>query len=100
MFGIKQHEVGGINVSSGTMNKGPGFGKHIGPKDAQEHFVGPFTAHRFLPPIDFGETAFCPSSLPDKLSGRSQKQTGKRKVHVKGESWLQIAKQGLKQRQV
>lgn len=65
-------------------------------KDAQEHFVGPFTAYRSLLPIDFGETTLCPSSLPDELSGRSQMQTGERRAHTKGGSWLQSAKQRLK----
>lgn len=71
----------GINVSSGT--KGQVWEDTQAPKDTQENFVGPFTAYRSLPPIDFGETAFCPSSLPDKLSGSSQKETGKRQAHAK-----------------
>lgn len=68
------------------------------PKDAQEHFLGPFTVYRSLSPTNFGKTAFCPLSLSDKLSGSSQKQAGKRQAHVKwGKSWLQSAVQSLKQ---
>jgi len=52
-------------------------------KDAQEHSVGPLAAYRSSPPIDFGETVLCPSSLPDKLAGSSQMQTDERRAHMK-----------------
>lgn len=41
------------------------------PKDAPEHFVGPFTACQPLPPADFVETTLYPYSLPDYSSGIS-----------------------------